>query len=63
MKVLFRRHPLYMELMVRGSQIDEQPVAFAIIILSPKSWVMVLMYAVSPQPAHAPENSRYGLQN
>ena len=37
--------------------------ALAIIILSPNSWVISLMYGVSPQPAQAPENSNRGLRN
>ena len=44
-------------------QMEEHPVALAIIILSPKSWVITLMYGVSPQPAQAPENSKYGAMN
>src|SRR5579883_3258118 len=39
---------------------DEQPVALAISSRSPKSCVSNLMYGVSPQPAHAPENSNSG---
>ena len=39
-------------------QIDEQPVAFAMYILSPNSCVTSFAYGVSPQPAQAPENSR-----
>ena len=39
---------------------EEQPVAFAMYILSPNSWVTSLAYGVSPQPPHAPENSRSG---
>src|SRR5690348_5353264 len=39
---------------------DEQPVALAITARSPKSCVSVLMYGVSPQPAHAPGNSNSG---
>ena len=42
---------------------EEQPVAFAIIMWSPNSWVMVLMFGVSPQPAQAPENSKSGWAN
>ena len=42
---------------------EEHPVAFAIIIWSPNSWVMFLMYGVSPQPAQAPENSNSGWEN
>src|SRR3712207_5093904 len=44
-------------------QIDEQPVAFATIILGPNNCVTSFMYAVSPQPAQAPENSRSGCLN
>ena len=36
----------------------EQPVAFAMYILSPNSCVTSFAYGVSPQPAQAPENSR-----
>ena len=39
---------------------DEQPVALATIIRSPKSWVASLTYGVSPQPAQAPLNSNSG---
>jgi len=39
---------------------EEHPVALAIIARSPKSWDRSLTYAVSPQPAQAPENSKYG---
>ena len=39
---------------------EEQPVAFAIIALSPKSCERSLRYGVSPQPAQAPENSKSG---
>ena len=46
--------PLYME---------EHPVALLAIIRSPKSCVMALRYGVSPQPAHAPENSNNGCAN
>ena len=42
---------------------EEQPVALAIIILSPKSWVTSLIYGVSPQPAQAPWNSNKGFEN
>ncbi len=38
-------------------QMEEQPVALATTMRSPKSWVMTLTYGVSPQPAQAPENS------
>jgi len=41
-------------------KIDEQPVAFATIVRSPKSWVTSRTYGVSPHPAHAPENSKRG---
>ena len=41
----------------------EQPVALAMIMRSPKSWVMSLTYGVSPQPAQAPENSSSGCWN
>ena len=41
----------------------EQPVAFAMTILSPNSWLITLIYGVSPHPAHAPLNSKYGLLN
>ncbi len=41
-------------------KIDEHPVALAMIIRSPKSWVSVLMYGVSPQPEQASENSNSG---
>ena len=41
-------------------QIEEHPVAFAMYILSPNSWVISFAYGVSPQPAHAPENSSSG---
>ena len=44
-------------------QIDVQPVALAILILSPNNCVTSFTYGVSPQPAHAPENSRYGVWN
>src|SRR5437588_11867912 len=39
---------------------DEQPMALATIMRSPKSCVASLMYGVSPQPEHAPENSNNG---
>src|SRR5262245_2810364 len=42
---------------------DEQPVALATTIRSPKSCVANLRYGVSPQPAHAPENSNSGWKN
>ena len=35
--------------------------ALATIMRSPNSWVTSLTYGVSPQPAHAPENSNSGL--
>ena len=44
-------------------QMEEQPVALEIIMRSPKSCVMSLAYGVSPQPAHAPENSKSGCSN
>ena len=44
-------------------QIEEQPVAFEMYILSPKSWVTSFAYGVSPQPAQAPENSSSGFLN
>src|SRR6266540_3825465 len=39
---------------------EEQPVAFAMMSRSPNNCVSTLMYGVSPQPAHAPENSKRG---
>src|SRR5512140_2514021 len=42
---------------------DEQPVAFATMARSPKSWLTSLTYGVSPQPEHAPENSNNGSSN
>src|SRR5258707_8131887 len=39
---------------------EEHPVAFATIILSPNNWVTILRYGVSPQPEQAPENSKSG---
>ena len=42
---------------------DEQPVAFATYMRSPNSWVTSLAYAVSAQPAQAPENSSSGCLN
>src|SRR4030042_956418 len=39
---------------------DEQPVALATMVWSPKSWLTSLTYGVSPQPEHAPENSHSG---
>ena len=44
-------------------QMEEQPVAFEISIRSPKSCVTSFAYGVSPQPAHAPENSKSGFSN
>ena len=44
-------------------QMDEQPVAFATYMRSPNSWVTSLAYAVSAQPAQAPENSSSGCLN
>ena len=44
-------------------QIEEQPVVFATIIRSPNNWVNSFTYGVSPQPAHAPENSSNGCSN
>ena len=37
--------------------------ALATVARSPKSWVTSLMYGVSPQPEHAPENSKSGSRN
>ena len=37
--------------------------ALAMTMRSPKSWVISLTYGVSPQPAHAPENSNSGFLN
>ena len=42
---------------------QERPVALAIIMRSPKSWVTSLAYGVSPRPAQAPENSSNGCSN
>src|SRR5436309_6444544 len=42
---------------------DEQPVALATSIRSPNSCVASLMYGVSPQPEHAPENSNNGCKS
>ena len=42
---------------------EEQPVALATTMRSPNSCVMSLTYGVSPQPAHAPENSNSGWRN
>ena len=44
-------------------QIEEQPVAFAMYILSPNNCVINFAYGVSPQPAQAPENSKSGCLN
>ena len=44
-------------------KIDEQPVALATTIRSPNSCVASFRYGVSPQPAHAPENSNSGCRN
>ncbi len=44
-------------------QIEEQPVAFAIYILSPYNCVKSFAYAVSPHPAQAPWNSKSGCLN
>src|SRR5436189_4857645 len=44
-------------------KIDEQPVALATTIRSPNSCVVSFRYGVSPQPAHAPENSNSGWRN
>ena len=41
----------------------EQPVALEIIIRSPNICVNNLIYGVSPQPEHAPENSKSGFSN
>ena len=38
----------------------EQPVAFAMSARSPNTWLSNLRYGVSPQPEHAPENSKSG---
>ena len=43
--------------------IEEQPVALAMINLSPNICVNNLTYCASPQPAHAPENSNNGCLN
>ena len=42
---------------------EEQPVALATTMRSPNIWVTTLTYGVSPQPAHAPENSKSGWLN
>ncbi len=42
---------------------DEQPVAFAMRARSPNSCVSSFRYGVSPQPEHAPENSKSGSRN
>ena len=39
---------------------EEHPAALMILIRSPKSCVRSFMYAPSPQPPHAPENSKRG---
>ena len=39
------------------------PVALATSMRGPNSWVKIFMYAVSAQPAQAPENSRRGWLN
>src|SRR4030095_6267800 len=44
-------------------KMDEQPVALATTMRSPKSCVASFRYGVSPQPAHAPENSNSGRRN
>ena len=44
-------------------QIEEQPVALAITMRSPKSCVTSFIYGVSPHPPHAPENSMSGRAN
>ena len=44
-------------------QMDEQPVALEMYILSPKSCVIRRAYDVSAQPAHEPENSSNGWLN
>ena len=49
---------LYGQLGALPPYIDEQPVALAIIILFPNSWVNNLMYGVSPHPGQAPLNSK-----
>src|ERR1043165_7132999 len=42
---------------------DEHPVALAMQARSPNSRVSKEMYGVSPQPEHAPENSKSGLSS
>ena len=42
---------------------EEQPVALAMYMRSPNSWVISFAYGVSPQPAQAPENSSSGCLN
>ena len=44
-------------------KMDEQPVAFAMIIFSPYIWESSLRYGVSPHPAQVPENSKSGCNN
>ena len=44
-------------------QMDEQPVALAMTMRDPKSWVSSRTYGVSPQPSQAPENSISGFWN
>ena len=51
------------ELDERVTDIEEQPVAFAISARSPKSWHMSLTYGVSPHPSQAPEYSKSGSKN
>ncbi len=41
-------------------KIEEHPVALATRIRSPNIWVSSFRYGVSPQPEHAPENSKSG---
>ncbi len=61
--------PLPSELVVYAMEgelalhMDEQPVAFAIIIRSPNSWVISLTYGVSPHPGQAPLYSSNGCMN
>src|SRR5579885_2978463 len=42
---------------------EEQPVALAVSARSPNSWVISLMYGVSPHPEQAPENSNSSCSN
>jgi hypothetical protein len=42
---------------------EEQPVALATNIESPNKRDTNVTYGVSPQPEHAPENSKYGFLN